>query len=152
MMKTLLRLWRLLPMWMHVLAARLTHPKFNAGVSALIFDERGKVLLFKHTYRKYEWGLPGGALEYREQPAEAMAREFFEETGMQIEVKRLLKVASAKEFPHLSIVYLCKITGGEFRPSHEISEMKYFHPNDLPKMLFAEKDLIRWAASLITDH
>lgn len=69
-----------------------------------------------------------------------------EETGMKIEIEKLLRVASAREFPHLSIVYLCKITGGEFKPSHEISEMKYFDVANLPMMLLAEKDLIRWAA------
>lgn len=150
MIKPLMRLWRLLPMWVHVLVTRLIQPKFNAGVSSLIFDEQGRVLLFKHTYRKYEWGIPGGALEYKEQPTEAVVREFHEETGMQIEVIRLLRVASAREFPHLGITYLCKITSGEFRPSHEISEMKYFDVNDLPIMLFAEKDLIRWAAKDLT--
>jgi len=147
MIKSLLRLWRILPMWMHVVVMKLTQPKFNAGVSALVFDELGRILLFKHTYRKYEWGIPGGTLEYHEQPADAMVREFYEETGMHIEIERLLKVASAKEFPHLSIVYLCKIKSGDFKPSHEISEMKYFDLNDLPIMLFAEKDLIRWAVS-----
>lgn len=146
MIKPLFRLWRTLPMWAHVLVTRLTQPKFNAGVSALVFDERDRVLLFKHTYRKFEWGIPGGALEYKEQPIEAVAREFYEETGMQIEVIRLLKVNSAREFPHLGITYLCKIISGEFSPSHEVSEMKYFDMNDLPNMLFAEKDLIRWAA------
>ncbi|HRQ21982.1 MAG TPA: NUDIX domain-containing protein [Anaerolineales bacterium] len=149
MIKPLFRLWRLLPMWVHVLVTRLTQPKFNAGVSALVFDEQGKVLLFKHTYRKFEWGIPGGGLEYREQPADAMVREFFEETAMRIEIEKLLKVASAKEFPHLGIVYLCKIKNGEFKPSHEISEMKYFDVSDLPNMLFAEKDLIRWAVKEI---
>jgi 8-oxo-dGTP diphosphatase len=147
MLKPLFRLWRTLPMWVHVVVTRLTQPKFNAGVSALVFDEQGKVLLFKHTYRKFEWGIPGGVLEYKEQPSEAMIREFYEETGMRIEITKLLKVVSAKEFPHLSIVYLCKIIGGEFNPSHEISEMEYFDINDLPMMLFTEKDLIRWAAN-----
>lgn len=136
-------------MWVHVLATRLTQPKFNAGVSALVFDAQGRVLLFKHTYRKFEWGIPGGGLEYKEQPTDAIVREFHEETGMKIEIEKLLRVSSAREFPHLSIVYLCKITGGEFKPSHEISEMKYFDPSDLPVMLFAEKDLIRWAAKEI---
>lgn len=149
MIKIIFNLWRRMPMWLHVLVTRLIQPKFNAGVSALIFDEAGKVLLFKHTYRKYEWGIPGGALEYREQPAEAVVREFFEEANMQIEVEKLLRVASAKEFPHLGITYLCKITGGEFAPSHEISEMKYFEINELPQMLFAEKGLIQWAAGKI---
>ncbi|MBI3153627.1 MAG: hypothetical protein HYZ21_15960, partial [Chloroflexi bacterium] len=51
-MKTLLRLWRLLPLWMHVLAAKLVRSKFRAAVAALVFDEQRQVLLFKHTYRK----------------------------------------------------------------------------------------------------
>ena len=150
MLKPLFRLWRLLPMWLHVVVTRLVQPNFNAGVSALVFDEQGRILLLKHPYRKYEWGIPGGALEYKEQPIEAVVREFHEETGMQIEVIRLLRVASAREFPHLGITYLCKIIGGEFKPSHEISEMKYFDVNNLPVMLFAEKDLIRWAAKGMT--
>ncbi|MBL8091618.1 MAG: NUDIX domain-containing protein [Anaerolineales bacterium] len=149
-MKFLLSLWRFMPMWIHVLATRLTQPKFNAGVCTLIFDEEGKVLLFKHTYRKFEWGIPGGGLEYREQPDEAIVREFYEESNIKIEVEKLLKVSSAKEFPHLSIVYLCKIVEGEFKPSHEISEMKYFDINDLPQMLYAEKDLIRWTFKNLT--
>ena len=84
-------------------------------------------------------------MEYQEQPAEAMVREFYEEANMKIEIIKLLKIASAKEFPHLSIVYLCNIISGEFKPSYEISEMKYFDLNQLPKMLYAEKDLIQWA-------
>jgi ADP-ribose pyrophosphatase YjhB (NUDIX family) len=149
MIKILMNILRRMPMWLHVFATRISQPKFNAGVSALVFDEAGRVLLFKHTYRKYEWGIPGGSLEYREQPAEAIVREFYEETNMKIEVKKLLKVSSAKEFPHLGITYLCEITDGEFKPSHEISEMKYFHLSELPIMLTAEKELIQWAAKEI---
>lgn len=144
-MKPLLRLWRILPLWVHILAAKLIRSRFRAAVAALVFDEQGRVLLFRHTYRKFEWGIPAGSLEYHEQPAEAMVREFYEETSMKIEIKRLLTTVSAREDHHLTVVYLCKIISGEFQPSHEISEIKYFDVNDLPKMLFAEKDLIRWA-------
>jgi len=133
-------------MWLHVLTAKIVRPKFRAAVAALVFNEKGQILLFKHTYRKFMWGIPAGGLEHREQPMEAVLREFYEETGMQIQVEKLLTVSSAREDHHLTVVYLCKITGGEFKPSHEISEMKYFDVNDLPRMLFAEKDLIRWAA------
>ncbi len=146
-MRFLLRLWRLLPLWAHILAAKLVRSRFRAAVAALIFDEQGRILLFKHTYRKFEWGIPAGSLEYHEQPMDAVAREFFEETGMKIQIEKLLTVVSAREDHHLTVVYLCKIAGGEFKPSHEISEMKYFDVNDLPKMLFAEKDLIRQVAN-----
>ena len=143
MMKILLRIWRTLPMWIHVLAMRMYRPKFRAAVAAMIFDEQGRILLFKHTYRKFEWGIPAGGLEYGEQPENAIVREFFEETGMQIEVEKLLLAESSKEDRNISLIYLCKIVSGTFRESSEISEMKYFDVNDLPHMLFAEKNLIR---------
>jgi ADP-ribose pyrophosphatase YjhB (NUDIX family) len=139
----LLRLWRAFPAWVHLLGSRVLRPRFRAAVAALIFDAQGRVLLFKHTYRKFQWGIPAGGLEHHEQPEQAVLREFAEETGMQIRVERLLTVVSASEDHHLSIIYLCSLLGGKFKPSLEISEMKYFDPTDLPRMLFAEKDLIR---------
>ena len=94
MKKTLLQIWRVLPMWIHVLAMRTYRAKFRAAVAAMIFDEQGRILLFKHTYRKFEWGIPAGGLEYNEQPDKAIVREFFEETGMQIKVEKLLLAES----------------------------------------------------------
>ena len=144
MIKTLLRLWRVLPMWIHVLAMRMYRPKFRAAVAAMVFDEQGRILLFKHTYRKIEWGIPAGGLEYNEQPESAIVREFLEETGMELHVENLLLAESSKEDRNISLIYLCTILSGTFKESHEISEMKYFYVDDLPHMLFAEKNLIRW--------
>ena len=123
-MKILLRIWRTLPLWVHFLAAKLVRPRFRAAVAALIFDEQGQILLFKHTYRKFEWGVPAGGLEHCEQPIDAVQREFLEETGMKLQVERLLTAVSAREDHHISMVYLCKIASGEFKESHEISEIK----------------------------
>ena len=132
------------PMWIHVLAMRMFRPKFRAAVAAMVFDEQGRILLFKHTYRKFEWGIPAGGLEYGEQPENAVVREFFEESGIQIKVEKLLLAESSKEDQrNISLIFLCTIVNGTFRESFEISEMKYFDVNDLPQMLFAEKDLIR---------
>ena len=150
-MKTLLRLWRVLPMWVHVLAMRTYRAKFRASVAAMVFDEQGRILLFKHTYRKFEWGIPAGGLEYNEQPENAIVREFFEETGMQIKVEKLLLAESSQEDRNISLIFLCKIVSGTFKESHEISEMKYFEVNDLPQMLFAEKNLIRLVAKSLKE-
>ena len=49
---------------------------------------------------------------------------------------------SSKEDRNISLIYLCKIVNGTFKESSEISEMKYFDVNELPQMLFAEKNLI----------
>jgi len=141
-MKTLLRIWRIFPHWLQTLASHILRPRFRMAVAALVFDEQGRILLFKHTYRKLDWGIPAGGLEYGEQPKDAVVREFFEETGMTIEVQRLLLAESSRHFHHVSLVYLCKIRTGEFRESHEISEIQYFNVDNLPPMLFDEKDLI----------
>ena len=147
-MKFLLRLWQKLPLWVHILASRIVRPKYRVAVAALVFDEQGQVLLFRHTYRKFEWGIPAGSLEYGEQPERAIVREFMEEAGIQIRVERLLIGESAKDDHHVSLIYLCAVESGTFRESDEISEMRYFPVDDLPPMLFAEKDLIRRVASM----
>jgi ADP-ribose pyrophosphatase YjhB (NUDIX family) len=132
-----------------MLAARILRPRFRVAVAALVFDGRGRILLFKHTYRKLAWGIPVGGLEYGEQPEKAVIREFFEETGMTIEVEKLLLADGAKNDRHVSLVYLCKLADGGFRESYEVSEIKYFDVHDLPPMLFAEKELIKRIAELL---
>ena len=139
-------------MWMHLFATKLVRPKFRAAVAAIIFDEQGRILLFKHTYRKFEWGLPAGGLEHNEQPIDAIKREFFEETGMQIQVERLLTAVSAREDHHIGMIYLCKIVSGEFKESLEIFDMKYYPVNELPElMLTTEKELIKWVVKEIKE-
>jgi hypothetical protein len=44
MMKFFLKIWRILPMWIHVLAMRMFRPKFRAAVAAIIFDEQRRIL------------------------------------------------------------------------------------------------------------
>ncbi len=142
-LKFLLRIWRVLPDWVHVLGTLLVRPRYRVGVVAVVFDDQGRILLFKHTYRRFDWGLPAGGLEPGEAPEQAVIREFREETGIPIEVKRMLMAVSARQGRHISLVYLCRISGGEFRESLEISAMKYFEPAHLPAMLFSEKEMIR---------
>lgn len=128
---------------MHTLAARVLRPRFRVAVAALVFDEQGRILLFKHTYRKLAWGIPVGGLEFGEQPEQGVIREVYEESGLTISVEKLLFADSSKLFRHVTLIYLCRVAGGEFRESPEVSEMKYFDVNDLPPMIFDEKDLIR---------
>jgi len=150
MVRFLLRIWQKFPSWVHLLVSRIVRPRFRVAVAAMIFDERGRVLLFRHTYRKFEWGIPAGSLEHREQSEHAVVREFREETGMQVEVQKLLLAESSKDDHHISLIYLCRISSGEFRESNEICEMRYFALDDLPaRMLSAEKDLVRRVADML---
>jgi len=143
MQSFLLKIWKLIPLWLKILLARLFWPRYMVAVAAVIIDSTGHILLGKHTYRKkHPWGLLAGVLEYGEAPEKAIVREIQEETGFNVEVEQLLKAVSAKEDHHISLVYLCRIVDGAFQASPEISVVQYFPSDDLPDMLETERALI----------
>lgn len=51
------------------------------GVSLVLFDRAGRVLLVRHSYGTRRWTLPGGGLGRGEVPEAAAARELAEELG-----------------------------------------------------------------------
>lgn len=63
---------------------------FAIGVSAVIFDARGRVLLC-HRRDMDVWNLPGGVVESGELPTEAVVREAKEETGLEVSVEGWLE-------------------------------------------------------------
>ena len=61
---------------------------FAGGILA---DEEGRVFLQLRGDKK-TWAIPGGAMELGETSLQAAVREFYEETGVSVEAKRLLNV------------------------------------------------------------
>ena len=137
------KIWRLFPLWLQNVAARLIRPLFQVFAVAVIFNERRQVLLVKLTYQRFHpWGLPGGGLEYHEQPHHAVVRELLEETGLHVEIERFL-LAKTWEPARVGIYYLCTITGGEFQPSDEVAEIGYFSRDNLPDVRPLDVELIQ---------
>ncbi|BCJ48379.1 NUDIX hydrolase [Actinoplanes ianthinogenes] len=68
---------------------RLATPRVAAG--ALFFDEAGRVLLVKPTYKE-GWDIPGGYVESGESPRAACIREIQEELGVSVSVKNHLVI------------------------------------------------------------
>lgn len=134
----LYRLWGWLPLpgWLRWQILYLGNQKFVAGVVAVVFNDQGQVLLFKHTYRPdMPWGLPGGWLQKAENPARAVQREIYEEAGVEIEILRPLAIVEQKKVASLDLVYLARWKEGSFRPSYEVSEIVFFSPENMPPIL-----------------
>ena len=64
-------------------------PKKRMGAGCLLFDNSGKLLILKPTY-KDNWLLPGGVIEKNESPKQACIREVKEETSIDCSPIRLL--------------------------------------------------------------
>jgi ADP-ribose pyrophosphatase YjhB (NUDIX family) len=141
--RILLKIWRVLPLWLQIVLSRVIRPLFQVFAAAVILDEGKNILLVKSTYQRFHpWGLPGGSLEYGEHPEEAVIREVWEETGLRICIEKLLLVKSWQP-DRVGMYYLCRITGGTFYPSDEVSEFAYFSLENLPDVRSWDRDMLK---------
>jgi len=149
--KILLKIWRIFPVWVQEILSRIIRPLFQVFAAAVIFNDHKNIFLVKSTYQRFHpWGLPGGSLEYGEHPEAAVIREVWEETGLNVCIERLLLVNSWLP-DRIGLYYLCRITGGTFHPTEEVSEFDYFSLENLPDVRTLDRDMIRRLHQMV-DH
>ena len=142
------------------LRARIGHDVLlTPGVAAVIVNNRGEVLLQRRS-DDGRWGLPGGAMEPGEEPAETLVREVREETALEVVPERIVGVYSGPDFRVrygngdeamiLSITFACRPGAGEPRVNDDESlEIRYFAPDALPPM--ESRHVMRIADALEND-
>lgn len=142
--------WRATPAFVKRAGVWLTQPRFTVTAGAVVCDERGRVLLLRHTLRRGSgWGIPGGFLCAGEQPEEALRREVREETGLELEA---VELAFARTLPHVrqvEIIFRGRMPAAALArrtASFEIDRAGWFDLDALPEGLsLDQRGLIRRA-------
>lgn len=127
-------MWAKTPPFLRLKIIRSTQKKFTVSVAAIIFNNKGEVLLLNHILRpKFNWGIPGGFINHGEQPEDALRRELREETGIELENVRMIRVRTINR--HIEILFRAEGKGKAEVKSHEISDVGWFSADNLPERL-----------------
>jgi ADP-ribose pyrophosphatase YjhB (NUDIX family) len=110
-----------------------------AGCGAIVFNSSDEILLVKRANGR--WFYPGGFCDIGCSPAENVVREVHEETGLSISPVRLIAITDSLKLGsparHIySILFYCRLKGGEIRPHPlEVLEVGFFPLDGMPEPL-----------------
>ncbi len=116
----------------------------RVGCSATIFHpDKQRVLLTRRSDNGL-WCLPGGGMDPGESAAEACAREVLEETGLVVNVGRLIGVytspnlvveyADGNRVQPVALNFAAEPIGGELGISDETTDVGYFTTEEMKSM------------------
>jgi len=115
-------------------------------VVAALISKNGKLLVCQRTRHQtmpLKWEFPGGKIEEREQPRDALYRELEEELGILATIGD--EVARIRhEYPNGGMVELRFFVVREYKGEIEnriFKDIQWAQPGDLPKYDFLEADL-----------
>ena len=104
--------------------------KFTIGVFGIIVDKNKRVLLCHR--RDYDlWNLPGGGLKPGEFILDGVKREVKEETGLEVDILKLIGVYDKPEEKDIAFSFYCNIVGGKIKLNDEADKIEYFELDDL---------------------
>ena len=84
--------------------------------------------------------MPGGFITSGEQPSTAIRRELHEETGIELNNVSLYRVRTLKR--HIEIIFTARSEGiGEIK-SREITEVRWFDPDQLPPEMGVDQQFL----------
>ena len=102
-------------------------------VDVVIPSERG-VVLVRRGSEPYEgqWALPGGFVEVGETVRQAAVREAAEETGLAVEISRLIDVYSEPDRDprghNVSVAFLARVLSGQMQAASDAADVDVLDP------------------------
>jgi 8-oxo-dGTP pyrophosphatase MutT (NUDIX family) len=112
---------------------RIRKPR-RTSVLVAAFDDRGRLLLVRHSYGPQVWALPGGGIGRAEDPASAAAREFREELGCDLADIALAEATEEEDSGShdLRHLFTAGLAGTPKPDMREIVAIGLFGPDELP--------------------
>ncbi|EKE10746.1 MAG: hypothetical protein ACD_15C00205G0008 [uncultured bacterium] len=118
-------------------------------VIGLIENENNKFLISQRSDPKIEeahlkWDFVGGKIEFGESPEEALKREVKEETGLNVEVEKMIPICFSKVWEHeeyklhvMVLCYFCQAIDGELKIGDlKIKDLRWIEKDEFSKYDF----------------
>ncbi len=112
---------------------------FDPKLAAVVLTEMdGKLLMVRRGVepRMGRWAFPSGYVDRGEAVESAARREVLEETGMIVEIERLLGVYSTDGRDVVLVAFAARVTGGSMRAGHDAQDVGLFAQEDLTDLPF----------------
>ena len=112
------------------------------GVAVILKNAEGNILLGRRSVNSTYpgmWCIPCGYVEYDEEVRSAAKREFFEETGLEVEIGPVFTVLSNFHNPEthtVGIWFLADLLGGSLLAGDDLDTVEWFSPENPPIMAF----------------
>ena len=163
--KYVVRIWNYVPARLKTSILRRANPKVALGAVAVIIDpysqvDDPRVLLGKHAYHERDgtpWALLAGAVKKRDRevsdPAQTAMREVKEETGLDIEVVKLLGIDTDWGAGTMDFYFECALCKGppDLKTSllsPEVEKLEWHHISKLPDNMSHQHR--KWLTDVLT--
>ncbi|HWM39944.1 MAG TPA: NUDIX domain-containing protein [Streptomyces sp.] len=110
------------------------------AASAVVADERGRILLHRRTDNDL-WALPGGGMEMDDSLPGTAVREVKEETGLDVEItglvgtytdpRHVITYSDGEVRRQFNVCFTARVVGGELAISNESKELRFVAPEDV---------------------
>ena len=105
---------------------------------AMFLAEGDRILLVKRGVapERGRWALAAGFVDLGESPEAAARREMREETGLEVEIDRLLDLSYEEGQRVILILYRVRLLGGTLAANDDAEAAQWFTRDDLPELAF----------------
>ncbi len=133
----------------------MSHPIYKpvkSTVGAIILSEQNQILLALRNHEPFfdHWCLPGGHIDFGEDPLTAVKREILEETGLATESIQFLHYFNEfypeRNWHAVALLFLARCSGALKAQEEEVKELRWFSISEAlaQKLAFGHRGVLEY--------